>query len=406
MGALSGIRVLEFEAIGPGPFGGMLLADMGADVLRVDRALPPEDLGPLVGSGRRNDVTGRSRSSVTLDLKQAGGRNAALELIERADVVIEGFRPGTMERLGLGPEVAMARNSRLVYARITGWGQTGPLADRAGHDLNYGAISGTLVGSGRVNGRPLNLVGGYGGAGMLLALGVVSALLNVQRGGMGQVLDASTLESATLLGAVVLGSSASSAKREEGASSQSDEGEGGPPWYGSYRTSDGQYMAVGAIESRFYDELLDKLELADAGLLDRKDRRNWPLLRQRIRAAFLTRTRAQWCKVFEPGDACVVPVLDFAEALNHPQHRARGSFVEVAGMAQPGPAPRFLGTPSPAPRAAPYRGQYGGSALRAWGFDAMEIAGLRELGLGFLPEEQSPPKLWGTHQPESNLGSS
>lgn len=382
MGVLSGIRVLEFEAIGPGPFGAMLLADMGADVLRIDRPVAPDDLGPKT-NGKRVDVTGRGRRSVTLDLKQPDAVEAALDLMSRADIVIEGFRPGTMERLGLGPEAAFARNPGLVYGRMTGWGQTGPLAARAGHDLNYIALSGVLSGIGPADAAPvvpLNLVGDYGGGGMLLALGVLAAVLNVQRGGKGQVVDAAMIEGAAQLGAVVWGLLASGNWREQRQSNLLD---GGTPWYDSYKTRDGHYMAVGAVESRFYAELLHKLGLADAGLPKQHDRAGWPVLRERFEAVFLTRTRDEWCEVFEGSDACVAPVLGFSEAPAHPQHRARGSFVEVAGVVQPAPAPRFSATPSHITGPAPQRGERGLDALRDWGFDDTAVARLRENGLGY-----------------------
>ena len=381
MGVLSGIRVLEFEAIGPGPFGTMLLADMGADVIRIDRPQAHSDLGPKA-SGPRIDITGRGRRSVTLDLKQPAAVATALELVERADVVIEGFRPGAMERLGLGPEVALARNPKLVYGRMTGWGQTGPLAERAGHDLNYIALSGVLSGIGPAGGKPtvpLNLVGDYGGGGMLLAMGVLAALLNVQRGGAGQVVDAAMIEGAAQLGAVFWGMIAGGNWKEERGSNWLD---GGAPWYDTYRTSDGHYMTVGAVEGRFYAELLDKLGLADAGLPSQHDRAGWPRLREAFERVFASRTRDQWCGVFDGSDACVAPVLGFAEAPSHAQHRARGSFVEVGGVMQPGPAPRFSATPSALPRSAPARGEHGGAALRDWGFDADAIARLRQQGLG------------------------
>ncbi len=383
MGVLSGIRVLEFEAIGPAPFGTMLLADMGADVVRIDRPTAPADLGPKSEGDKKVDIMGRGKRSLTLDLKQPQAKNAALDLIERADVVIEGFRPGTMERLGLGPDVALARNPRLVYGRMTGWGQTGPLAARAGHDLNYIALSGVLSGIGRADAPPvppLNLVGDYGGGGMLLALGVVSALLNVQRGGKGQVVDAAMIEGAAQLGAVVWGLMASGNWREERSSNLLD---GGTPWYDSYRTRDGQYMSVGAVESRFYAELLDKLGLANAGLPGQHERSGWPVLRQRFEEVFLTRTRDEWSAIFEGSDACVAPVLSFSEAPEHPQNQARGNFITVDGVVQPGPAPRFLGTPSAVPGSAPERGQHGAAALRDWGYDAAGLARLQEQGLGF-----------------------
>ncbi|HET7795823.1 MAG TPA: CaiB/BaiF CoA-transferase family protein [Rhizobacter sp.] len=383
MGVLSGIRVLEFEAIGPGPFCAMLLADMGADVLRIDRPAAPADLGPKT-SGPRADVVGRGRRSVTLDLKQPGSSEAALALIERADVLIEGFRPGTLERLGLGPDVALARNPRLVYGRMTGWGQSGPLADRAGHDINYIALSGVLSAIGSAGGKPvppLNLVGDYGGGGMLLALGVVAALLHVQRGGAGQVVDAAMTEGAAQLGSLMWGLLASGDWREARGSNLLD---GGRPWYDTYRTSDGQYMSVGPIESRFYEEMLAKLGLADAGLPKQHDRAGWPRLREAFTTAFASRTRDEWCAVFEGSDACVWPVLGMAEAAQHPQHRARGSFMEIDGVVQPAPAPRFMGTPSAMPPPAPARGEHGAEALGEWGFDAAAVQRLRQQGLAFL----------------------
>ncbi|CAB3777523.1 Acetyl-CoA:oxalate CoA-transferase [Paraburkholderia caffeinitolerans] len=382
MGVLSGIRVLEFEAIGPAPFAVMMLADMGADVMRIDRPVEPDDLGPK-REGKMANVVSRGRRSVTLDLKDPQACEAALDLMSRADVVIEGFRPGTMERLGLGPDQALARNPRLVYGRMTGWGQTGPLAARAGHDLNYIALSGVLSGIGRGADSapvpPLNLVGDYGGGGMLLALGVVAALLNVQRGGEGQVVDAAMIEGAAQLGSVVWGLLSSGHWREERSSNLLD---GGTPWYDSYRTADGGYMSVGAVEARFYAQLLDKLGLAGEGLPKQHDRSGWPILRARFEAVFLTRTRDEWCAIFEGSDACVAPVLSFSEAPHHPQHRARGSFVESAGVVQPAPAPRFSATPSKLSAPAPARGEGGRDALRAWGFDEAAVEELCEKGLG------------------------
>jgi alpha-methylacyl-CoA racemase len=385
MGVLTGIRVLEFEAIGPGPFSAMLLADMGADVLRIDRPLPPNDLGPKT-TGVRVNVTGRGRRSVTLDLKQPEAIEAALELMAAADVVIEGFRPGTMERLGLGPEPALARNPRLVYGRMTGWGQTGPLAARAGHDLNYIALSGVLSGIGRADTPPvppLNLVGDYGGGGMLLALGIVAALLNVQRGGSGQVIDAAMTEGAAQLGAVVWGLLASGDWTERRESNLLD---GGTPWYDSYRTKDGGYMSVGAVEARFYGEFISKLGLDDADLPKQHDRNGWPVLRERFTAAFLSRTRNEWCEIFDGSDACVAPVLTFSESPSHAQHVARKSFVEVAGVVQPAPAPRFSATPSSIKGPAPRRGEHGFAALKDWGFDETAITRLQKLGLGYLDQ--------------------
>jgi len=383
MGVLSGIRILEFEAIGPGPFAAMLLADMGADVLRIDRPVAPDDLGPK-RSGKHIDITGRGRRSVTLDLKQPKAVEVALDLMSRADVVIEGFRPGTMERLGLGPDIALARNPKLIYGRMTGWGQTGPLAQRAGHDLNYIALSGVLSGIGRAGEAPvppLNLVGDYGGGGMLLALGVVAALCHALRRGEGQVVDAAMIEGAAQLGSIVWGQLATGHWRETRASNMLD---GGSPWYDSYRTKDGHYMSVGAVEGRFYAQLLERLGLSNAGLPSQHDRNGWPVLRERFAAAFLTRTRDEWCEVFDGSDACVAPVLGFSEAPAHPHHVARGSFVEANGFVQPAPAPRFSATPSAIGNAAPSRGEHGHAALRDWGFDEASVKQMRERGLGYI----------------------
>ncbi|SAK76951.1 Alpha-methylacyl-CoA racemase [Caballeronia glebae] len=386
MGVLSGVRVLEFEAIGPAPFGGMLLADMGADVLRVDRPVAPGDLGPKIG-GKHKNLTGRGRRSVTLDLKERDSADAALELMSKADVVIEGFRPGTMERLGIGPDAALARNPKLVYGRMTGWGQTGPLAPRAGHDLNYIALSGVLSGIGRAGEAPvppLNLVGDYGGGGMLLALGVVAALFNVQRGGAGQVVDAAMIEGVAQLGTIFWGLIASGNWRETRESNLLD---GGTPWYDSYRTRDGHYMSVGAVEARFYAELLQKLGLANANLPAQHDRAGWPVLKARFAAAFAERTRDEWCRAFDGSDACVAPVLGFSEAPEHAHHRARGSFVEFDGVVQPAPAPRFSATPSAISRPAPQRGEGGRNALRDWGLSGAELTRLGASGLGFNAED-------------------
>jgi len=381
MGVLSGVRVLEFEAIGPAPFGAMLLADMGAEVVRIDRPVAHDDLGPKL-EGRRVEITGRGRRSVTLDLKQPGATAVVLDLIRHADVLIEGFRPGTLERLGLGPEQALACNPKLVYGRMTGWGQHGPLAQRAGHDINYIALSGVLSGIGPVAGRPvppLNLVGDYGGGGMLLAMGVLAALVNVQRGGAGQVVDAAMFEGAAQLGSVVWGLLETGNWREERGSNLLD---GGAPWYDTYRTLDGQYMAIGPVESRFYAELLDKLGLAAADLPAQHDRKGWPRLREAFIQAFLQRTRDEWCAIFEGSDACVAPVLGFSEAAGHPHAQARGSFMRIDGVVQPAPAPRFLGTPSAVPRPAPHRGEGGAAALRDWGLSDALIDDLRRRGLG------------------------
>ncbi len=380
MGPLSGIKVVEFEAIGPGPFCGMMLADMGADVLVVDRPQPP-DLG--VNRERWYDVTMRGRRSVTLDMKSPGGVQAALELAGKADALIEGFRPGVMERLGLGPDAVFARNPRLVYGRMTGWGQSGPLAPRAGHDINYIALSGTLDAIGRAGQAPvppLNLVGDYGGGGMLLAFGIAAALVEAQRSGRGQVVDAAMVEGASLLAASFHGMRAAKRWQDARGSNMLDSG---APWYDAYATRDGKYVAIGSIEARFYAELLQRMGLAGEALPAQGDRAGWPQLRKRFAEVFATRTRDEWCAVFEGSDACFAPVLGFGEAATDAHNAARGTFVEVAGVTQPGPAPRFSRTPGGVRRAPPERGQGGREALADWGFDDAAVAALAGNGLGF-----------------------
>jgi alpha-methylacyl-CoA racemase len=375
MGPLSGIKVLEFEAIGPAPFAGMLLADMGADVLVVDR---PESSDLGLTRERWYDVMMRGKRSVILDLK--AGKEAALELVARADVLVEGFRPGVMERLGLGPDLALAANPRLVYGRMTGWGQDGPLAPRAGHDINYIALSGVLNAFGRKGEPPvppLNLVGDFGGGGMLLGFGVACALLEASRSGKGQVVDAAMVEGASLLAAMFSGFLASHNWSEERGVNLLDTG---APWYDVYRTSDAKYVSIGSIEGKFYAELVSRLKLDLPGQYDRA---RWPEMRQRLSEVFLTKTRDEWCKVFEGSDACFAPVLSFSEARLHPHSVARSSFVDLAGVAQPAPAPRFSRTPAAARRAPPERGAGGRAALQDWGFRREEIERLTSLGLGY-----------------------
>ena len=379
MGPLAGLRVLEFEAIGPGPFCGMLLADMGADVLLVDRPAA-SDLG--LERERSSDLLMRGKRSVTLDLKSPGGVDAALRLIERADALIEGFRPGVMERLGLGPDAALARNPRLVYGRMTGWGQDGPLAQRAGHDIDYIALSGVLNAIGRAGEPPvppLNLIGDFGGGGMLLGFGIVCALLEAQRSGRGQVVDAAMVDGASLLATMFAGLIAAGRWKEERDANALD---GGAPWYDAYETKDGKYVAIGAIETRFYDELLARLGLAGQPLPAQHDRARWPELRARFAAAFRARTRDEWCQAFEGSDACFAPVLSFSEARRHPHNLARAGFVSLEGIEQPAPAPRFSRTQAGVSRPPPGRGAGGLAALAAWGFAPDEVGELRALGLG------------------------
>jgi alpha-methylacyl-CoA racemase len=378
MGPLAGIRILELEAIGPVPFCGMLLADMGADVLLVDRTDDPR-LG--FDRKRSSDVMMRGRRSVTLDLKSAQAVEAALLLAEKADAVIEGFRPGVIERLGLGPDVLLARNPRLVLGRMTGWGQDGPLAARAGHDIDYIALSGVLAAIGRAGEPPvppLNLVGDFGGGGMLLAFGVVCAILEARQSGRGQVIDAAMVEGASLLSTMIWGMRAAAQWQDERGVNVLD---GGAPWYDAYATRDGRHFAIGAIEPRFYAELLGRLGLAGEALPAQDDRAGWPVLRTRFTAAFATKTRDEWAAIFSDSDACAAPVLSFGEAAEHPHAKARGSHVAIEGIVQPAPAPRFSRTPGAVRGPPPERGHGGRAALTDWGFDHGQVERLRSLGL-------------------------
>jgi alpha-methylacyl-CoA racemase len=376
MGPLQGIRVLEFESIGPAPFAGMLLADMGADVLVVDR---PADTDLGLKRERRHDVMMRGKRSVTLNLKDESAKAAVLSLVSRADALIEGMRPGVMQRLGLGPDDLLKGNPKLVYGRMTGWGQDGPLAPRAGHDINYIALAGVLHAFGR-NGEapvpPLNLIGDFGGGGMLLAFGVACGLIEAARSGRGQVIDAAMVEGASLLAAMFAGFLATKSWSEERGTNILDTG---APWYNVYETKDGKYVSIGSIETRFYQELLKKLGVPDLG---QHDRSRWPEMHSLFSTVFKSRTRDQWCKIFEGSDACFAPVLSWSEARRDPHMVSRGNFVESAGVPQPAPAPRFSRTPGAVRRAPPERGEGGAAALEEWGFDVAEIERLRALGLG------------------------
>jgi alpha-methylacyl-CoA racemase len=365
MGPLSGIRVLEFESIGPAPFAGMLLADMGADVLVVDRP-DSTDLG--LKRERWYDVMMRGKRSVTLDLKKDSA--AALELASKADALIEGMRPGVMERLGLGPDAALRANPKLVYGRMTGWGQDGPLAPRAGHDINYIALSGVLHAIGRKGEAPvppLNLVGDFGGGGMLLGFGVACALLEASRSGKGQVVDAAMVDGASLLAAMFAGFLKTGSWSETRGDNILD---GGAPWYNVYQTKDGEYVSIGSIETRFYEELVHKLGVPDLG---QHDRARWPEMATRFQNAFKAKTRDEWCKVFEGSDACFAPVLSWSEARRDAHNVARKSFISMKDVEQPAPAPRFSRTPGAVRRAPPERGEGGREALADWGFSADQI---------------------------------
>jgi alpha-methylacyl-CoA racemase len=376
-GPLEGIRIVEIAGIGPGPFCGMMLADLGAEVLRVDRAeaaRQPRRPGPNL------DFLARGRHSIAVDLKHERGVDVVLRLVERADALIEGFRPGVMERLGLGPDVCLGRNPRLVYGRMTGWGQDGPLAKAAGHDLNYIALTGALHAIGRPDSPPpppLNLVGDFGGGGLLLAYGIVCALLERGRSGKGQVVDAAMVDGASALMAIIYGAHAAGWWQDERMSNMLD---GGAHFYDCYETQDGKYVSIGSIEPQFYRELLEKTGLAGEDLPHQMDRSGWPKLKERLAGVFKTKTRDQWCEIMEGSDVCFAPVLSLTEAPEHPHLRARGTFVDVDGAQQPGPAPRFSRTPGRIERLGPHPGEHTDAALEAWGFAGEEVSALRDAG--------------------------
>jgi len=377
-GPLRGVRVVELAGLGPAPFCCMVLADLGADVVRVDRAdaVGTADPGRAAGT-----VLDRGRRSVGVDLKHPDGPEVVRRLVAGADVLVEGWRPGVAERLGVGPEPCLAANPRLVYGRMTGWGQEGPLADRAGHDIDYLAIAGALGAIGRADGPPvppLNAVADFGGGGMLLAMGVVAALFEVARGGEGQVVDAAMVDGTALLMAPWYAAHQLGFWGPRGTNLL----DSGAPYYDSYRCADGGWLAVGAIEAQFYAALLEGLGLDPAEVPDRDDRERWPELRAVLAARIATRSRDEWEAVFGPGgpDACVAPVLDLGEAPAHPHLAARGTIVEVEGVRQPAPAPRFSGSPAALGRPPSWAGRDTRAVLAEAGFGADEIAALEASG--------------------------
>jgi alpha-methylacyl-CoA racemase len=374
MGPLAGVKILEIAALGPAPFASMMLADMGAEVLRIDRA-------ERVEGGERGapplDFLSRGRRSVGLDLKTPDGVELLLELVEAADVILEGFRPGVMERLGAGPEVCLARNPRIIFGRMTGWGQEGPLAQAAGHDINYIALAGALEPIGRRGEKPvppLNLVGDFGGGGMLLAYGIACALVERASSGAGQVVDAAMVDGAAVLTTFFHAAQQAGWWKPERGTNLLD---GAAHFYDTYETSDGKYISIGAIEPKFYAELLAKLGLASEDLPDQMDRSRWGEQKERFGELIKTRTRDAWCEILEGTDACFAPVLALAEASEHPHLRERGTFVEVAGALQPGPAPRFSRTRCEISGPPPHPGQHTDEALADWGVPAAEITRLR-----------------------------
>jgi alpha-methylacyl-CoA racemase len=383
-GPLSGVRVIELAGIGPCPFACMMLADMGADVIRVDR--PPARTGGEMERLMRNDsVVDRGRRSIALDMKDPRGVEAVLKLVEHADILVEGFRPGVTEKLGVGPDICRVRNLRLVYGRMTGWGQTGPLAQAAGHDINYISLSGALHAMGQANRPPeppLNLVGDYGGGGMLLAVGVVSALYEAQRSGQGQVVDVAMTDGASILMATLYGLRAKGFWQDRRESNFLD---GSAHFYASYECADGKYVSLGPIEPQFYNKLMSLCGIRETEFLEQWSQSQWPELKRKLAEVMRQRTRDDWCKVLEGSDACFAPILDMAEAPLHPHNVARRTFLEVDGVVQPAPAPRFERTPSEVPVPAPQAGRDTQALLTEAGYKDAEIADLIEVGVAFQP---------------------
>jgi alpha-methylacyl-CoA racemase len=381
-GPLKGVTVIELAGIGPGPFAGMMLADMGARVIRVDRK--PTAGGSGVEALMRNDSTvDRGRESIAVDMKSPRGIEVVLELVAKADVLIEGFRPGVMEKLGLGPDVCLARNAKLVYGRMTGWGQTGPLSQAAGHDLNYIALSGALHAMGpadRPPAPPLNLVGDYGGGGMLLALGVVAALFEAQRSGKGQIVDAAMTDGAALLMSAQYGMMKKGFWSDTRGSNFLD---GCAHFYGVYECADGRYVSIGAIEPQFYKKLLDVCGITDPHFAAQWEQGEWPALKAKLADVIRGRTRDAWCASLEGTDACFAPVLSMTEAPLHPHNRARGTFVESEGVSIPGPAPRFSRTPSQLPQSAPVAGEHSAALLKELGHSGEDASALMNAGIVF-----------------------
>lgn len=374
--------MLELAGLGPGPFAGMVLADLGATVTLIDRP------GGGVDYAAGQVILNRGKRSIAVDLKKVEGRELALRLVEQADILIEGFRPGVAERLGVGPEVCLERNPRLVYGRMTGWGQEGPLSATAGHDINYIAIAGALhsIGPAERPSVPLNLIADYGGGGMLLVSGVLAALVSARAGGTGQVVDAAMVDGTALLTSIMHAGMAGGWWTSRRASNFLD---GAAPFYDVYETSDGRHVAVGCLEEQFLEEMCMRLEIQRDDLPHRLDPKGWPELRRRLAETFARKTRDEWAEVFSEGDACVSPVLSLAEATRHPHLRARSTFVDVGGWAQPAPAPRFSATPAATPSPSPARGEHTTSILDDLGLSPHAIDRLLRKGVVGLIQQKA-----------------
>ncbi len=372
-GPLCGLKIIEFGGIGPGPLCSMLLSDAGATVLRLDRPTPS---GLGVPRGQDYDIQRRGRKSVAIDLKHPAAKNVVLKLAQQADAVLDPFRPGTLEKLGLGPDVLLARNPKLVLTRTTGWGQTGRLAKSAGHDINYLSITGVLAAIGPKEGRPvppLNLVADMGAGAMFSAFGTLAAIICARNTGVGQVVDAAMCDGSAYLAAGMFGLLQEGAYVLERESNMLD---GGAPFYGTYKTSDGLYMAIGAIERKFFDIAMATLDIDASQWKNHRDQNLWPEMQRQISAAFASKTRQQWSDIFENTDACVSPVLDFEESMNYPHNVDRNGFQTINNVRQPGPSPAFQGTPGAIQCPPPALGEHTDEALAEWGFSQEEISEL------------------------------
>ncbi len=377
MGPLSGVKIVELAGIGPGPFAGMLLSDMGADIVRVDRA---QQVNPATFDKPNLEPLYRGRRSIGVDLKNPEGVELVLRLVEQADALFEGFRPGVTERLGLGPDVCLARNPKLVYGRMTGWGQDGPMAQAAGHDINYIGLAGALAHFGRAGGKPtppINLVGDFGGGGMFMAFGVVCGILEARASGKGQVIDVAMVDGSAILMSMMWGLKKIGAWDEVLGVNFLDTG---APFYDTYETSDGKFVALGSLEPQFYAELMQRLGLADEGLPGQMDRAGWETLRERFTTLFKTKTRDEWDEILRGSDACYAPVLTMSEAVDDEHIKARRTIIERDGVQQPAPAPRFSRTEPEVQRSAPWPGQHTDEALRDWGLGDSDVTKLREAG--------------------------
>jgi alpha-methylacyl-CoA racemase len=373
MGPLSGYKIIEMAGLGPGPFCGMLLADMGAEIICVDRSTKAD-------LGMTRDCSRRGKRSIVLNLKTTEGTETLLKLVEQADALFEGFRPGVMERLGIGPEICLERNPRLVYGRMTGWGQTGPLAHAAGHDINYISLTGSLHAIGRSGEKPvppLNMVGDFGGGGMFLAFGLVCALLESKKSGLGQVIDAAMTDGSAVLMAMINTMHASGRWVTNRGSNMLDSG---AHFYDVYETGDGKYISIGSIEPQFYALLMEKAGLCTEVFGQQWDEAGWPELKRKLEAIFKTRTRDEWCDLMEGTDVCFAPVLDIVEAPDHPHNKARKTYFELDGFMQPAPAPRFSRTGPEVSHGARQRGADSDAILLDCGFDPETISVLREQG--------------------------